>query len=221
MQTHERMVHRWFALWRRLGVKSPDDDLWILRHFYRLMERYGEPHRAYHTLDHIEHCLDKLLLARTEAQNLDSVELAIWFHDVVYHTHKHPKDAPSNEALSAAYARDVIRKARLNEDLQDLVDALVMVTLHRPGGAKTQDEMLLADIDWSPLGWNWEQFVENGKQIRHEYGQYSDADFKAGRLSALQWMRNRDSQFYLPRFKHKYEEAAKRNIERAIAELST
>jgi predicted metal-dependent HD superfamily phosphohydrolase len=51
-----------------------------------LVARYREPHRAYHNLDHIADCLEKLELARSMLRDDDfkAVELALFWHDAVY-----------------------------------------------------------------------------------------------------------------------------------------
>ena len=54
-----------------------------------LVARYQEPHRRYHTLEHIMEVLERV--TGTE------VELACWFHDVIYDT-----KASDSEARSAA-----------------------------------------------------------------------------------------------------------------------
>jgi len=49
--------------------------------FEELLTRHSEPHRAYHTLSHLE----RMLKFFTEYEIPDDeVEFAIWFHDVIY-----------------------------------------------------------------------------------------------------------------------------------------
>ena len=47
-----------------------------------LVELYGEPHRHYHTLAHIRHCLRQFDLAAGLMDQPDAVELALWFRCV-------------------------------------------------------------------------------------------------------------------------------------------
>ena len=79
----------------------------------------------------------------------------------------------------------LILEAGLPAAFGALVYRLIKVTEHHPEGAKTRDEMIICDLDWSPLGCSWERFVLNGHQIRYEYGQYDDQEFRKGRLIAL------------------------------------
>ena len=67
--------------------------------FDDLLTHYSEPHRAYHDANHIDECLAEFDSAKSEALNPNSVEFAIWFHDVIYN----PR-ATDNEEQSAARA---------------------------------------------------------------------------------------------------------------------
>lgn len=69
MTTQEQ---RWTTLWKHLGAQG---DASVA--YNDLVARYSEPHRAYHTLEHIGHCLDELEQVRHLAINPDAVELAL------------------------------------------------------------------------------------------------------------------------------------------------
>ena len=49
----DRERNRWNALWERLGDGRGAPG----KAYARLVERYSEPHRAYHTFDHVVACL--------------------------------------------------------------------------------------------------------------------------------------------------------------------
>jgi predicted metal-dependent HD superfamily phosphohydrolase len=74
---------------------------------------YGDPHRRYHNHSHLQSMFDQLNNFFSEKkfspQELTTLHLAIWFHDVVYDTTAPPG---SNECLSALkfgeYAREVV-----------------------------------------------------------------------------------------------------------------
>lgn len=61
----------------------------------QLLARYSEPHRAYHTLDHVESLLRLVATHRAALLHPDEVALAVWFHDAVY-------DTPSSASASAS-----------------------------------------------------------------------------------------------------------------------
>ena len=79
--------------------------------FDALVARYGEPHRAYHNLTHIEECFRTLDLVAHRAERLGEIEMALWFHDAIYDTRSH-----TNEADSAAWARRALTDAGVRDD---------------------------------------------------------------------------------------------------------
>src|SRR5262245_47509972 len=86
---------RWQSLFAMQGVEpalSRTD-------FDDLANRYEEPHRAYHNLRHLRHVLETIDQLRGLVSDVTSVELAAWFHDVIYD----PR-GKENEEQSALYA---------------------------------------------------------------------------------------------------------------------
>ena len=133
------MPRGWFKLAQdRLNLYS---DAW--RAHDEMIKRYTEKHRAYHNFDHIAYCLSLFEEHRDKAQNPDAVEFAIWLHDLIYQSYKRPAGLPGNEALSAAYADELLAAANVNMEFRQEVHGLIMTTLHLPNGAKTDDEKLI------------------------------------------------------------------------------
>mmetsp|Transcript_32398 Transcript_32398/g.80337 ORF Transcript_32398/g.80337 Transcript_32398/m.80337 type:complete len:113 (-) Transcript_32398:264-602(-) len=86
---------RWLALAQRLTVADGVAERW----WRELSDRYSEPGRYYHTLDHLRELLVLSDAHAREIEERDALELAIWFHDIVYasrptHTHPHPIPQP-------------------------------------------------------------------------------------------------------------------------------
>ena len=91
---------RWLDLWQRLQQQGAEGDQ---ERVYRLLSQaYCESHRAYHTLAHVAHALKEFDSVRELAKDPDAVELALWFHDVVYDI-----GARNNEEESARLAAAV------------------------------------------------------------------------------------------------------------------
>ena len=72
-----------------------------------VVARYSEPHRHYHTLEHVE----EVLAVVDDLGGTRDVEWAAWLHDVIYDVH-----APDSEARSAGYAAEVLAQLRVPDD---------------------------------------------------------------------------------------------------------
>jgi predicted metal-dependent HD superfamily phosphohydrolase len=201
-------LDRWQSLWRQLGAVDSDDEL-----FRRLIACYSEPHRKYHTIQHLEECLAHFENVRSVAEHPGEVELALWFHDAIYNTKK--KD---NEERSAEWARDSALSAGLTVDQASRIFELVMATMHNavPVG---RDAAVLVDIDLGILGADAERFHEYEVQVREEYSWVPAPLYRAGRRKILQEFANREHIYSTEYFRAEYEARARDNIARSLARL--
>ena len=71
----------WNRAWRDLRLAAPDPAV-----LEALVARWAEPHRRYHTLEHLRECLALFDEHRAQARHPGEVALAVWFHDAVYDT---------------------------------------------------------------------------------------------------------------------------------------
>lgn len=153
----EALRANWNAAWHALGVAAPDEALCA-----ELQQRYAEPQRHYHTVQHLGECLAWFEREKPRAEHPAEVALALWFHDAIYDVHAH-----DNEARSADWARQALLAAGVNAEAAERVHALVMATRHDavPEG---RDAELLIDIDLSILGAGRERFDEYERQVHAE-----------------------------------------------------
>ena len=199
---------RWAALWQRLGAQGDANAV-----YDDLVARYSEPHRAYHTLEHIGHCLDEFEQVRHLATNPDAVELALWYHDAIYDT-----KTKDSEERSAALAVEEARNASLPDSFGQSVANLIMATKHTTAPTDP-DVQLLVDIDLSILGQTGDKFDEYERQVRKEYEWVAEDAFVAGRSSILKSFLDRSTIYSTQFFRNKYETQARRNIARSLARL--
>lgn len=199
----------WLNLWHRLGVYTDNK---IFNAYEELLERYNEPHRKYHNLAHINHCLGEFSAIRSLANEPDILELAIWYHDAIYYL-----NVDDNEERSADLVKGVMRKFLLPEGLIKVVTEIIIATKHSevPGSF---DAKLMLDIDISNIG-SAEKFKETNKQVREEYSLAPENVFNSGRSNILQSFLNRPSIYLTEFFQEKYEKTARENIETAIKNL--
>jgi predicted metal-dependent HD superfamily phosphohydrolase len=201
------LSERWRETWRMLGA-PPDDAL-----LESLRDRYSEPHRRYHTLQHLEECFDAYGGARETAERPGEVELALWFHDAIYDVHRR-----DNEARSAAWARGSVEAAGLEAGVGERAYALVMATRH-DAAPSTPDAKLVVDVDLSILGADALRFDEYESQVREEYAWVPEAVFRRERRRILEGFLGRP-RIYLTRYFHATHEARARfNLQRSIAAM--
>jgi len=74
-------IHQWRSTWSGFGIELTRS---LTAHFDDLIRRYSEPHRKYHTCQHLDECFEKLEELRSEAAHPHEVEIALWFHDAIY-----------------------------------------------------------------------------------------------------------------------------------------
>lgn len=197
-------LERWQRLWRTIGATG-DATAW----YDRLTRAYAEPQRHYHNQQHIAECLAEFDAARHLAQRPEAVELALWFHDAVYD----PK-AGDNEEQSAAMAQACLEGAGLSE-LAGTVAAQVMATkTHTTEGRP--DAALVVDVDLSILGQNEARFAEYETQIQQEYSWVPKFIFHFKRKEILQRFLERPRLYATDYFASRYEQAARRNLERSL-----
>lgn len=192
---------RWMSLWERIGAQGNAHEV-----YNDLVARYSEPHRAYHTLVHIGHCLDEFEQVRQLATNPDAVELALWYHDAIYDT-----KTKDSEERSATLAVEVAKNALLPDDFGQSVANLITATKHT-ASPTDPDVQLLVDVDLSILGQPENKFDEYEQQIRKEYEWVAEDAFVAGRSAILKSFLDRSTIYSTPFFLDKYEAQARANI---------
>jgi predicted metal-dependent HD superfamily phosphohydrolase len=200
-------LERWRATWRGLGVDADD------RLYRSLIERYSEPHRSYHTAQHLDECFARLDESSDHAVHPHELELALWFHDAVYDTR-----SQDNEEQSAAWAATAALNGGVSADASRRVRDLVMATKHDAEPA-TADAKLLVDVDLAILGAPAERFDEYERQVREEYSWVLSWLFRRKRREILLAFLARPHLFNTEYFRATYETQARANLERSVKSL--
>lgn len=195
------------AVWRGLGARTDPAPI-----YGALAGAYREPHRRYHTLDHIAHVLGALDDVRLCLADPDAGEMALWLHDVVYDVH-----AEGSEARSALWAREALKESGVELHLVGRVADLIMATAPAatPIGG---DAGYVADADLSILGAPGGQFDRYEQQIREEYAGIPEPVFRARRAAILHGLLERPTIFRTPEFQ-RLEGRARANLARSLAHL--
>jgi predicted metal-dependent HD superfamily phosphohydrolase len=183
--------------------------------YHQLTEFYSQPHRAYHTLAHVQDCLKQLDDAREMAERSNEVEAALWFHDAIYEP-----QARDNEKRSAAWARQALIEIGVGSEVAERVAVMVLLTRHDQE-PDTQDGALLLDIDLSILGQPWEVFAMYERNIRIEYNWVLEEHYQTARSSILEGFLQRPTIYRTRFFQMQLEAQAKANLKRSIIALGT
>lgn len=202
------LLDRWMRFWTAAKAKGDPAAPWEF-----LASRYSEPHRAYHTLRHIEHCLDEFEAVRQDARDPVAVEMALWYHDAIYDTRRR-----DNEELSAVLAEQTAAAAGLGPAFGKRVGDLIRVSTHKRSAADP-DGRIFADVDLAILGQEPEAFAEYERQVRQEYAWVSEAEFRSARAKILEVFLDRFSVYTTPAFVDKYEKQARLNLTASLLVL--
>jgi predicted metal-dependent HD superfamily phosphohydrolase len=214
-----RLIDRWVALAgpdpRRLGSE--------------LVARYAEPHRRYHTADHLRAVLDLVdeliapaagpsaadTAAAADADpNADAVRLAAWFHDAVYD----PARA-DNEERSARLAERMLADTDLAAATVGEVARLVRLTeTHDPAPGDRHGEVL-CDADLAVLAGDPAAYAAYAAAVREEYAFVPDDAFARGRADVLRGLLARPAIFRTVSGHDRFEAAARHNIETELTLL--
>lgn len=167
----------------------------------------------YHGLQHLRECLEMLDVAveTGDVQKPDLIEMALWFHDVVYDPQR-----GDNEQRSAEMAVEAIGDSEVGREIGRLV---LLTCGHEPGNGLDDGWML--DIDLSVFGRPWERVREFEAQIRAEYAWVEDDIYRPKRIEILEDFLGRPSIYCTSYFWERFEEPARRNLMRLIQEIRT
>lgn len=139
--------------------------------------------RKYHGVNHL-HKVTYRVNTLAEEHNLNnedytSLIIATMFHDVVY-----IPGSKWNEEKSATLTTQIL-DATNNEHLDyATISRLIRYTKYdRP--ANDLLEQILHDADWEGFGRRWSVYEKNSRDIRAEYPNISDEDFRKGRKAFL------------------------------------
>jgi predicted metal-dependent HD superfamily phosphohydrolase len=170
-----------------------------------LRARYAEPHRRYHTVEHLE----EALAVAADLGASPAVELAIWFHDAIY-------DAAAahgeSEARSAQLAVEEL--AAIGADAAQVaeVERLVLLTAGHEVAPDDAEGAVLADADLAILGAAPERYARYAADVRAEYAHVPDDAWRAGRSAVLRAFLDRPRLYRTDRLHAALDAAARRNL---------
>jgi predicted metal-dependent HD superfamily phosphohydrolase len=180
-----------------------------------LLRRWSEPHRRYHTTDHLRAVLDAVDVLESHATDPDAVRLAAWFHDAVYEGR--PGD---DEVASARMAAQTLPGAGVSDArVREVVRLVGLTASHNvdPGDA---NGAVLCDADLAILGGEPNEYAAYAAAVRSEYSHVTDRDFTRGRAEVLRRLLALDPLYRTATGAARWAPAARRNLTAELDLLS-
>jgi predicted metal-dependent HD superfamily phosphohydrolase len=169
---------------------------------------YNEPHRAYHNLDHLIEVLQWLDWYKEgkTSQDYDIIELALFYHDVIYDGAR--KDSEERSAMLLAE-----HGLSLGLDLQVIEKAQKLVIMTKDHlTAKSNLEVIMADCDLAILGAEPARFQKYDDDIRKEYHFVPEEIWQEKRPSVMARFQAEARIYKTERFYDRLEEQARENL---------
>lgn len=203
------------AEWRRdlESWAAPAD--YVEQTFDDLVERYHEPHRHYHTLEHVASVLRSAESLNGFARDPAAVRMAAWYHDVVYD----PAGA-DNEARSAVLAAAHLTSLSVPSDVVRESARLIELTSGHRTEVGDRNGAVLLDADLTILAAPPDRYARYVENVRAEYAHVDDAAFRKGRTALLEDFLDRPYIFHTHSYRAEREARARANLEHELADLS-
>ncbi len=180
-----------------------------------IINRYNEPIRAYHTLEHLHQLFAQFEQIKDRLQQPSIIALALFYHDIIYEPTR-----TDNEVKSAEYASEALSKYLTVEQTERIYNLIMMTADHQITDKSDLDARYLLDMDLSILGANRQEYEQYAQSVRQEYSHVTVADYRLGRTKVLKKLLAHDK-LYLTDYYQRLESQARDNIKREMTLLAT
>ena len=175
---------RWNALCERLEATAELSDAW----WRRIAGAYSEPGRHYHTLLHLHEMFAALEPHRARLDDADAVELAVYFHDLVYDAKARPAGKNEDDSARAfeAFAAELALGHRAPARVAKVAAWIATTKTHKCGAAAGFDERVFMDADMAILARTpWREYARYTAGVRAEYAHVPEVGWFFGRGAFL------------------------------------
>ena len=218
----EALLDRWLEDAAALAPHA-GRDLWLAEGSL-LLRGWSEPHRSYHTTEHLAEVLAAVdeLAPTTGLSDHDALlaRAVGWYHDLAYD----PRAAPgSNEHRSATLARDHLHRLGVEDVVVDLVETGVLMTAtHEVEGELPHTPVLevVHDADLWILAAPQERYARYREQVRREYAHVPDDAFRAGRAAIMGGFLGRERIYRTDHAHDRWTGRARTNLAAEVEELT-
>lgn len=225
MTADASLLPRYIAAWKNFVPQHAE----MIPAGMVLFDAYADAARPYHNLTHLKDVLAKLdwardacrgepemqaLLPGQQARMFAHIELALFYHDVIYDAKAKDNEAKSRDLFLADAAR-----FGMGEDDKRAIARLIDITAKHTA-AESLDEKIMSDCDLAILGADAETFAAYDRNIRREYAHLPAPAYALGRAQVLARFRDADPLFKTAAFQKQYGVAAKHNLTLATQQPS-
>ena len=199
------------ATWLELMIHFKVDDERARREYANLVEHYGEEGRYYHNLQHIDDILETVNQLKDLAQDLPVIQLAVWYHDVIYDPW-----SEENEKHSAEFAQRSLTDLNLPEATVNRAIELILNTINHQAPSGDVDAQILLDADLSPLGSDPADFQRQSEALRKEFSWLPEDQYQLNRQRILRRFLQRERIYQTDQLFSLLEEQAKQNLSESL-----
>jgi len=177
-----------------------------------LFSLYAQPHRYYHTREHIFNMLsglsDFVYCSYLTQKEVDLLTIAICYHDAIY-----DPQASDNELNSVALMMLHYNNILPLEDIKTVTHLIMATKDHISYDLLSS---IIIDLDLCVFGSSEKKYKKYAKSIRKEYGHVSQEDYVKGRTDVLNSFLNKENIYSNDFFGNLYEKKARTNIKSEI-----
>lgn len=208
-QIKDKLFQDWWQLLQNFDINQAAAE----KTFTQIVESYSNPNRYYHNLEHINHVLEVIQTLESQTQNLEtkSVQLAAWFHDIVYDT-----KAKDNEEKSGDRAVEVLSSLSIPSNVIKNVKRLILTTQNHQASTNDCDAQVLLDADLAILGSSASKYSKYTQAIRQEYIWVPEVEYFAARKRILQNFLQRENIYFTQLMQQTKEKTARNNLETEV-----
>jgi predicted metal-dependent HD superfamily phosphohydrolase len=183
------------------------DELYADELFSNILQHYSEKDRHYHNLTHIQKMLDFSFLHADKIQDIETLQLAIFYHDIIYNSL-----SKNNETDSAALAIEQLSRTNFPKEKIRLVEQFIVSTQKHFPLIVHSDLHYFLDFDLAILGTDRTIYVDYAEKIRKEYKWVPAFLYNKNRKKVLQHFLEREHIYFTATFRNQYEIIARENL---------
>lgn len=192
--------------WNAIILKYTDE-LYADELFSNILQHYSEKDRHYHNLTHIQKMLDFSFMYEDKIQDIDTLQVAIFYHDIIYNSL-----SKNNEIDSAALAVEQLSSTNFPKEKIRLVEQFIVSTQKHFLLIAHSDLDYFLDFDLAILGTERTVYEDYAEKIRKEYKWVPSFLYNKNRKKVLQHFLEREHIYFTATFRNQYEIIARENL---------